>query len=83
MMSFHQRMAELWIIRKNRKLTQEEQTELNLCLEANANHVWNWIKLRNLSFFASLTHDHEWQHDICSRIEKHAAFKPDSMTTDG
>lgn len=71
MLPFHQRMAELWTLRKNRNLTKEEQAELNMCLEANANHVWNLIKLKNLSLFASITHDYEWQHDICARIEKY------------
>lgn len=73
MMPFHQRMAELWTLRKSRGLTKEEQAELNICLEANANHVWQAIKLNNLSLLASLTHDYEWQHDICARIEKHQA----------
>lgn len=73
MMPFHQRMAELWTLRKSRCLTKEEQAELNICLEANANYVWQAIKLSNLSLLASITHDYEWQHEICARIEKHYA----------
>lgn len=70
MMPFHQRMAELWTIRKSRNLSKEEQAELNMCLEANANHIWNAIKLKNLSLLASITKDYEWQHDICAKLEK-------------
>ena len=65
----HQRMAELWTVSKTRKLTRDEQNEMDLCLEANANYIWKQIKLENLSLIASMVHDHAWQHDICAQIE--------------
>jgi hypothetical protein len=71
MLAVHQRMAELWTLRKSRELTKAEQDELLICLEANTNYVWNRIKLENLSLQASLTHDYDWLHQICERIEKY------------
>ncbi|MDD9266303.1 hypothetical protein ACFPES_04585 [Paenibacillus sp. GCM10023248] len=70
MLAVHQRMAELWTLRKKRELTKAEQDELMLCMEANATYVWMRIKLENLSLCASLTSDYEWLHEICERIEK-------------
>lgn len=70
MLALHERMAELWILRRSRDLSQAEQDELYLCLEANANYVWNRLKLENMSLCASLTHDYEWLHEICARIER-------------
>ncbi|MNI13912.1 hypothetical protein D3C73_671590 [compost metagenome] len=70
MLALHQRMAELWTLRKARELSKAEQDELLLCLEANMNYVWNRLKLENLSLLASLTHDYDWLHQICERIEK-------------
>jgi hypothetical protein len=69
MLAVHQRMAELWTLRKARELTRAEQDELLLCLEANMNYVWNRLKLENLSLQASLTNDYDWLHQICERIE--------------
>jgi len=70
MLTVHQRMAELWTLRKNRKLTEAEQSELFICLEANANHMWQKAKLENLSLCASMTQDYDWLHDICVLLEK-------------
>jgi hypothetical protein len=70
MLTIHQRMAELWTIRKTRGLTPSEQDELHLCLEANTNFVWKKLQLENLSLLASMTHDHEWLHDLCARMEQ-------------
>ena len=69
MLPVHQRLAELWTIKKRRDLTREEQDELNLCLEANAGFVWDILKLQNLSLLASATGDHEWLHEICRKME--------------
>lgn len=66
---FHQRMAELWTISRGRKLTESEARELDMCLEANASHVWRRIRLENLSLIASLVNDTDWQHDICGDME--------------
>jgi hypothetical protein len=70
MLLIHERLAELWTIKKRRELTKEEEDEMALCLEANATFVWNMFKLQNLSLLASATADHEWQHEICRQIEK-------------
>lgn len=66
----HQRMAELWTVSTSRALTLEEKAEMDLCLRANAQYVWKAIKLTNLSLLASETHDTEWQHEVCARMEK-------------
>ncbi|MBG9776227.1 DUF7667 family protein [Brevibacillus laterosporus] len=66
----HQRMAELWIINKTRELTNSEMEEMSHCLSANAKRAWEIAKLINLFLVASLTNDTEWQHELCSRIEK-------------
>ncbi|PCN45925.1 hypothetical protein B9C88_04385 [Brevibacillus laterosporus] len=66
----HQRMAVRWFINKTRELTDSEMTEMSHCLSANAQRTWEIAKLNNLSFIASLTNDTDWQHDLCSRIEK-------------
>jgi hypothetical protein len=70
MLALHERMAELWTIRRARELSQNEQDELYLCLEANANYVWTRSKLENMSLCASLTRDYEWLHTICARMEE-------------
>ncbi|TXK85567.1 hypothetical protein [Paenibacillus sp. N3.4] len=70
MLAVHQRMAELWTLRRGRELTRAEQDELLLCMEANATYVWSRLKLENLSLCASLTGDYEWLHEVCERIEK-------------
>lgn len=66
----HQRMAELTTINKRRPLTESEMNEMAQCLEANANRAWKLAKLENMSLLASMTNDTEWQHKICSQIEK-------------
>ncbi|QDX95473.1 hypothetical protein EEL31_13300 [Brevibacillus laterosporus] len=63
-------MAELWVINKTRELTDSEMTEMSQCLSANATRAWEVAKLKNLSLIASLTNDAEWQHELCSMIEK-------------
>lgn len=70
MLAIHERLAELWTIRKHRELTNAELDEIAICLEANANYVWRMTKLNNLSLLASMTNDSDWQHEICARIEK-------------
>lgn len=66
----HQRMAELWTIRRQRKLSWAEWEELYICLEANMNLAWKQALLENFSLMASMTEDIEWQHEVCARIEK-------------
>ncbi len=70
MQAVYQRMAELWTTRKRRKLTDEEQDELNLCLEANATHIWKKLRIENLSLLASMTGDYDWLHELCAELEQ-------------
>ncbi|MDF9411007.1 hypothetical protein E1B06_04635 [Brevibacillus laterosporus] len=70
MWTVHQRMVELWFINKTRELTDSEMTEMSHCLSANAQRAWEIAKLKNLSLIASMTNDIDWQHELCSRIEK-------------
>lgn len=66
----YQRMAELWTLKQQRTLTDEEYTEFVHCLNANARHYWRLAELENLSLMASMTSDIDWLHDICARIDK-------------
>ncbi|AIG27389.1 hypothetical protein BRLA_c030770 [Brevibacillus laterosporus LMG 15441] len=36
----------------------------------NTFQPWEIAKLKNLSLIASMTNDIDWQHELCSRIEK-------------
>ncbi|MFD2612639.1 DUF7667 family protein [Paenibacillus gansuensis] len=70
MHGFHQRLAELWTVRKEREWSKEEQREFDLCLDANSNYAWKLIQLENLSLMASMTRDFDWLHEICQDIER-------------
>lgn len=70
MWSVHNRMAELWFINKKRPLTEDEEKEMCICLEANANKAWKLAKLKNLSLLASITNDTEELNRICRQIEE-------------
>ena len=66
----HQRMAELWTINKRRQLKDDEMTEFIHCMDAHLKRAWEIAKLKNMSLLASMTNDVEWQHELCSRLEK-------------
>jgi len=66
----HERLAELWVIRSRRPLTEAEETDFEHCLALNASYCRQLAHLKNLSLLAAMTNDIEWQHEICSRIEK-------------
>ncbi|MCF6095295.1 hypothetical protein L1765_15160 [Microaerobacter geothermalis] len=66
----HQRLAELWLIKKKRSLTKDEQTEFVQCLDANANRAWKLARLENQYLLASMTQDKEWHHHISSELNK-------------
>jgi hypothetical protein len=70
MHAFHQRLAELWTLRKVRAWTIEEEREFEMCLDANSNFAWNRIRLENMSLLASMTKDYDWLHEICRDIER-------------
>jgi len=66
----HERLAELWTIRSRRRLSDEEQADFEHCLAVNAAYCRQLANLYNLSLLASMTADHDWQHEICAQIEK-------------
>lgn len=70
MLSVHWRMAELWTVKQKRNLTDEEEAELNICLQYNALFARKVAGLHNLSIAASLTSDADWQHEVCRQLEK-------------
>ncbi|MED2978237.1 hypothetical protein P4284_16235 [Bacillus swezeyi] len=71
MWGVHQRLAELRNIEKNhRALTEEEKTELNICLDANLNLCRKVAYLKNQSLLATMTKDKDWQFEICSQLEE-------------
>ncbi|TYP69439.1 DUF7667 family protein [Paenibacillus methanolicus] len=78
----HERLAELYILRTKRKLTEEESADFEHCLAANAVFCRQLAHLYNLSLLASMTNDAEWQHEICARIEKMNGQPPASRRTE-
>ena len=70
MLGIYQRLAELWMLQKKRDLTDAEQDEFIICMEANVKRAWKIIRLENLSLAASLVNDTEWQHQICAELDK-------------
>lgn len=74
----YERMAELRIIQKRRKLTDTERLELEHCLDVNADHCLRLAQLYNLSLMASMTEDKEWQHELCQEIERYGGGLPSS-----
>ena len=71
LMPIHERMAELRIIQKRRKLTDTEKLEMEHCLDVNADHCLRLAYLYNMSLMASMTEDQEWQHELCKEIERY------------
>jgi hypothetical protein len=70
-MPFHERLAELWFIHtQQHKLNRAEQKELEMCLEANLNHVWKRMKLKQLSLVAYEAGDMDWMHEICAKLDQ-------------
>ncbi|BFH14543.1 hypothetical protein J6TS7_44500 [Paenibacillus dendritiformis] len=66
----HRRMAELHSIQQTRPWTAAERKELIHCMQANFDLIQQLESLKQLSLHAYEMGDTEWQHDICSRIEK-------------
>jgi hypothetical protein len=70
LMPYHQRLAELSTIKKQkRKFTVQEESDYEYCLYLNESFAWKIANLENLSLVASMTNDYEWQHEICAQIE--------------
>ena len=66
----HERLAELWVLKNSRPLTDTETMDMEHCLALNASYCRQLAHLKNLSLLASMTNDTEWQHEICRQIEK-------------
>lgn len=66
----HRRLAELHYISRKRNLTDNEITELQQCLHANANLVRRLDELKQLAYIAYVANDIIWFQDIGKRIEK-------------
>lgn len=69
MLIIQQRLAELWMINKQRELTEAEGTEMADCMKVNCDYVQKMGELDNLSYLAYSTQDWEWLHEVCARIE--------------
>ncbi|MFD0674525.1 hypothetical protein [Cohnella sp. GCM10027633] len=70
MLPVYERMAELRIVQRRKKLTDAEQRELDHCLDLNADYCYRLAQLYNLSLVASMAEDADWQHELCREIEK-------------
>ncbi|SDD90091.1 hypothetical protein SAMN02799630_03149 [Paenibacillus sp. UNCCL117] len=68
MLPFHLRMAEIWTHHQNRELTVEEQNELSICLQANANYARKLAELHNYIDAASITGDKEWLQVLTRKL---------------
>jgi hypothetical protein len=86
-MPYHVRLAELFLLQKQRQLTDVEVLDMTHCLAANAKYCWDLVVLQNLSYAAYAAGDMEWLHNICAQIdaleEKQPTIKrPDRKGTD-
>ncbi|WP_425414010.1 DUF7667 family protein [Paenibacillus daejeonensis] len=72
----HERLAELWILRGTRELTDSERMDMEHCLAVNASYCRELANLRNMSLLASMTGDENWQYEICSEIERLGGVPP-------
>lgn len=66
-----QRIGELHLLSKQKKLTDDELIELNHCMNVNAKFWLDLAYLENLSFAYYLVNDIDAQYDICRDIEIH------------
>jgi hypothetical protein len=67
----HMRLGELWFLKtKGRGLTEEEETELRHCLQANMEKCTKLARLYNLSHIAYATNDTEYLHSLCAEIDQ-------------
>jgi hypothetical protein len=70
MLPAYERLAELRVLQRRKKLTDAEQRELEQILDLNAEYCYRLGHLHNLSLVASLSGDTEWQHEVCREIER-------------
>lgn len=84
-MPYHVRLAELFLLQKQRQLTDAEVLDLTHCMAANAKYCWDLVALQNMSFAAYQAGDMQWLHDICEQIdalEEGNIKRPDRRGTD-
>lgn len=65
-----ERFIELSVIKRHRKLTISETREYNESFKHLEKLEWEKAKIKNLSLAAHITDDIDWQHDLCSELEK-------------
>ncbi len=70
MLYAHERMAELWTVKKKRPLRNSEELEMEICLQANAGYCWDWARIKQLSLMATETNDVKMQHEVCAQLEE-------------
>lgn len=68
MLSIHQRLAELYLLSRQRPLTSDEETEQQHCLQANAAYCWEMARLNNEAKLAADTEDAQWQQEISAQM---------------
>lgn len=66
----HRRLAELYLVSKERKWTPIEVQELHHCIRVNAEIVMQLDGLKELAFLAHTIGDQEWELEICAEIDK-------------
>ncbi|WP_184402480.1 DUF7667 family protein [Geomicrobium halophilum] len=65
-----ERLVRLVLKADYRALTESEQSEMDESKKFLRNFYWEKEKLSTMSYIAYTTEDHEWQHEICSAVEK-------------
>lgn len=65
-----ERFIELCVLSDDRVLNAMEYKEIKESFTYLKNRYWKLDKLKGLSLLASEKKDVDWQHEICSRIER-------------
>lgn len=68
MLAIHERLAELFTLSRQRRLTASEEAEQQQCLHVNASYCWEMSRLHNESLLADLTGDTEWQQELSEQM---------------
>ncbi|WP_035711005.1 DUF7667 family protein [Salibacterium aidingense] len=70
MNTVHARYMELLSIQTKRPLTAMERKELIESKQYVENYLWEFAKLKNLSYMAYISKDYGWLHDICRELDQ-------------
>lgn len=68
MLPIHGRLAELYILGRERELTEAELTEQQHCLQANASYCWEMARLNNEAMLAARVRDSRWQEEVGAQM---------------